>query len=316
LRTHAGVFALSAAMLIVMAGCGPSHGPSHALPGIVADSPTAPSKSATVIPVVACRTSSGQLGAPKPYYPAAAVIGVAAEINPPFRSCSSRPARETVIWSAGSPAVTSSGYDAIGFADPPGVKGDGALSGGAYAARGVVLFAWAGPLRWRASDITCTLPAPDADLCTAILSAFRQQRWLLPGFAGSPSHVSISIGKTLSYDEGDTGNCTWWAIHEFQLYSGLYPNFSDPANSGDAKFWATNAAYNGWTVSSTPRVDSIAVFPPNANEAGSFGHVGWVTAVSGSQITISEMNFGENALGKVDSRAMTPDNSVRYILAP
>lgn len=223
-----------------------------------------------------------------------------------------------MTWLAGSPAQTSSGYDAVGFVDPPAVKGDGNPSGGAYPASGVLLYAWGGILRagYGASIITCTLPGSDTDLCAAALNAFHTQRWLLSGSGSTSSRVSI--GKTLSYDEGDAGNCTWWAIHEFQLYSGMYPNFSDPANSGDAQYWAINAAYNGWTVSSTPRVDSIAVFPEGANGAGSYGHVAWVTAVSGSRITVSEMNFGGlNALGKVDTRTIgVPASTVRYILAP
>ena len=107
---------------------------------------------------------------------------VAAEVHyilPPL-PCS-RPAREAVTWLAGSPAQTSSGYDAVGFVDPPGVKGDGQPSGGAYYARGVLLYAWGGPPRtgYGASLMTCALPASDGGLCTAILTVFRQQRWLL-----------------------------------------------------------------------------------------------------------------------------------------
>jgi surface antigen len=42
--------------------------------------------------------------------------------------------------------------------------------------------------------------------------------------------------------------------------------------------------------------------------------VAWVTAVSGGQITVSEMNYV--AWNRVDTRAMTPTSTVRYILAP
>ena len=70
------------------------------------------------------------------------------------------------------------------------------------------------------------------------------------------------MGRTVSYNEGATGQCTWWAINEFHAFDGLYPNLVAPGNNGNAQYWAGNAIYNGWTVTATPRVDSIAVFPP------------------------------------------------------
>jgi surface antigen len=125
----------------------------------------------------------------------------------------------------------------------------------------------------------------------------------------------VTTGRTLTYDEGVPGYCTWWAIDQFHEYTGLYPDFSDPANDGDAGYWATDAAYNGWTVTSTPRVGSIAVFPPGVNGAEPDGHVAWVTAVSAPQITITEMN-GPAGWDVVDTRILTPAPSVTYILAP
>jgi surface antigen len=124
-----------------------------------------------------------------------------------------------------------------------------------------------------------------------------------------------SVGRTLTYDSGVAGQCVWWALNEFHQFDGLYPYTLDPANSGDAKYLATNAARNGWTVSSTPRVNSIAVFQPGANGAGSAGHVAWVTSVSGPYITVSEMNF-TNGPGKTDNRTLIPASSVQYVLAP
>jgi surface antigen len=123
-----------------------------------------------------------------------------------------------------------------------------------------------------------------------------------------------AVGRTVSYNEGASGECTWWAINEFHAYTGYYPNFVAPGNNGDAQYWAANAAYNGWTVTATPRTNAIAVFPPWKNGAGSVGHVAWVTAVSGAQITMSEMNFVK--WNTVDARTVTPDATVRYILAP
>jgi Domain of unknown function (DUF4850) len=72
-----------------------------------------------------------------------------------------RPAAETVV-------SVASGIKA--FDDPPGVKGDGQLSGGQDPANGVMTYhpsAQAGS--WLE---TCTLPSNEKDLCTAILNAF------------------------------------------------------------------------------------------------------------------------------------------------
>ena len=126
--------------------------------------------------------------------------------------------------------------------------------------------------------------------------------------------VVATVGRTVSYNEGASGQCTWYAIYRFHAYSGYYPNLVAPGNNGNAQYWAGNAVYNGWTVTATPRVNSIAVFPPYTNGAGSVGHVAWVTSVSGGQITIAEMNYvGWN---QVDTRTLTPASTVRYILAP
>jgi surface antigen len=120
-----------------------------------------------------------------------------------------------------------------------------------------------------------------------------------------------STGKTATSNLGVPKNCTWWAINEFHAFSGLYPYLT-----GNAKDYAASAASNGWTVTSTPQVNSIAVFPPGVNGADAqFGHVAWVTGISGSRITISEMN-GPAGFGKTDTRSLTPASSVRYILAP
>lgn len=141
-----------------------------------------------------------------------------------------------------------------------------------------------------------------------------------PGVTTSPTGTGsagtvISTGQTLTYNEGAEGYCTWWAIYLFHVYTGVYPDFFDPANDGNAGYWAIDAAYDGWTVTSTPQVNSIAVFPPGVDGAEYDGHVAWVTAVSGPQITISEMN-GPAGWDEIDSRTLTPDPSVDYILAP
>lgn len=123
------------------------------------------------------------------------------------------------------------------------------------------------------------------------------------------------VGRTLSYDSGVAGQCVYWTIYKFDQYDGLYPDTLDPADNGNARYLATNAVYNGWAVSSTPHVNSIAVFQPGANGAGQDGHVAWVTSISGGYITVSEMNF-TYGLGKSDTRTLIPASSVQYVMAP
>jgi surface antigen len=173
-----------------------------------------------------------------------------------------------------------------------------------------------------------TLPATAAtgnrDLTSATSATSRATSTGATSSTGAVSSSTGSVagdatvattGHTLTYNEGARGYCTWWAIDQFHAYTDLYPDFFDPANNGNAEYWTTDAAYNGWTVTSTPRADSIAVFLPGVNGAESDGHVAWVTAVSGPRVTITEMN-GPAGWNVVDTRTVTPAPSVTYILAP
>jgi surface antigen len=128
------------------------------------------------------------------------------------------------------------------------------------------------------------------------------------------SPTGRAVGVTTNHNQGVPGQCTSWADEEFHARSGLWPDFTGP-DSGDARYWAVNAARKGWTVTSTPELDAVVVFPPGVNGAESDGHVAWVTAVSGDHITFSEMN-GTAGPGRVDNRTVVPASSVRYILAP
>jgi hypothetical protein len=59
----------------------------------------------------------------------------------------------------------------VGFQDPAGVAGVGSPSGGLNAANGVVLYQ-AKPTEATAYQVTCTLPAAQQDLCTAVVNQF------------------------------------------------------------------------------------------------------------------------------------------------
>jgi hypothetical protein len=64
------------------------------------------------------------------------------------------------------------GNGIVGFFDPPGVRGSGAGSGGAYPANGVVTYHPATPGPQPSYIETCTLPDSEHSLCTASLDKF------------------------------------------------------------------------------------------------------------------------------------------------
>ncbi len=107
-----------------------------------------------------------------PYVPKA-VTAFAAD---GYGACSpTRPPRQTETWLSGSPHTRSG---VLEFTDPAGAGG----SGKPYPTIGLLLYRLPGrpgtPFGLdRASTITCTVPAVDRSLCTAVLDEFRQQNW-------------------------------------------------------------------------------------------------------------------------------------------
>jgi surface antigen len=120
-------------------------------------------------------------------------------------------------------------------------------------------------------------------------------------------------GQSFSYNPfaaGYDGECTYWADQKFGAFTGgKYLNVLH-----DADQWAGEAARGGWTVVSTPEVNSVVVFPPDVDEASSDGHVAWVEQVNGSRIYVSEMNAP--VAGEEDHRWYTNQPGMEYILAP
>jgi surface antigen len=130
-----------------------------------------------------------------------------------------------------------------------------------------------------------------------------------PAASTSPSTPSSTRGGTINYNEGYAGSCVYYALERFHQYTGVYPRAF-----GDARYLATGAAASGWATGSTPRINSLVVFQPGQNGAGSpTGHVAWVEQVSGNQIYIGEMNAPTAYV--VTHRWMTPVSGVRYVYA-
>lgn len=125
----------------------------------------------------------------------------------------------------------------------------------------------------------------------------------------APSTPAAPRGATINYNQGYAGTCVYYALDRFHQLTGVYPKAF-----GDAKYLATSAASNGWSIGSTPRVNSIAIFQGGQNGAGmQAGHAAWVEKVDGNRIYVSEMNF-PNAW-TVTNRWLTPVSGVQYIYA-
>ena len=77
------------------------------------------------------------------------------------------------------------------------------------------------------------------------------------------------------------GNCTWWAWEAACCnWKVALPGW------GNAKQWAGNAkAHGSYDLRQTPVAGSIGV-----RVTGYYGHVVWVKSVSGSSVTVTEMN--------------------------
>lgn len=91
---------------------------------------------------------------------------------------------------------------------------------------------------------------------------------------------------TVSYStSGNTypvGQCTW-GVKSMAAWVGN--------NWGNANQWGASATAAGHSTGSTPVVGSVIVWP---YDGGGYGHVAYVTSVSGSTITVMESNYAGN----------------------
>lgn len=111
--------------------------------------------------------------------------------------------------------------------------------------------------------------------------------------------------------------CTWYAEQRFHAFVVHYPTLYPAGHtfmnvSGNAYQWEANSVAQGWTITSTPTVNSIAVIQPGWDGVlNSDGHVAWVTAVgAGGQFTVAELN--EDLPGGVPNTAYRADISPYY----
>ena len=120
-----------------------------------------------------------------------------------------------------------------------------------------------------------------------------------------PKPVVKTVKKTYTstsstYQLGSTSN------HSFPYgYCTYYVASKRPIPwSGNAGTWLSGARTYGFATGSTPQVGAIMV----TYEGGRAGHVAYVEAISGDQVTISEMNF--RGFGIISSRVISAGSSV------
>jgi surface antigen len=141
--------------------------------------------------------------------------------------------------------------------------------------------------------------------------------------ATPPAHADRTKGATIDHNplSGDyEGYCTWGAQEQIHEHTGYYIK----ALTGNAENWAYQAEAAGWTVVGEAQPHSVAVF--NSSLVGGVGHVAWVDAVNGRQITITEMNTGAGAtvangyhttgFHVFDTRTVEDVPGMSYILIP
>ncbi|GAA6525543.1 CHAP domain-containing protein [Intrasporangium sp. DVR] len=123
--------------------------------------------------------------------------------------------------------------------------------------------------------------------------------------------VNGSSGQKSAYNWATAGQCTWGALNKWYQSEGYYPG----GWTGNAMAWGYGAANAGYTVSSTPRTRSIVVMQPGVHGSSSVGHVAWVTAVNGNEITMIEMNALAGPYN-YNTRTVTHVGGMQYIYAP
>ena len=103
----------------------------------------------------------------------------------------------------------------------------------------------------------------------------------------SSNHYKSNVNPF--YRNGYEGQCTWYAWGRAREKCNVSLTWGDGVHLGNAGTWYANADGAGYSVGTTPRENSIAVWPISSGIP--YGHVAFVESVSGSTIYISEYNF-------------------------
>jgi surface antigen len=113
--------------------------------------------------------------------------------------------------------------------------------------------------------------------------------------------------------------CTYGAEREIHATYGVHPR-----QWHNAMLWFANANKGGWSTSWYPQSNSVVVFQPGVDAAGSAGHVAWVNGIEfrsdGIYLHTTEMNLPNTTKGSYhhrilrDTGAKTTTPAMGYIL--
>ena len=109
----------------------------------------------------------------------------------------------------------------------------------------------------------------------------------------TPASSVYAFGYAAQYAKGNKyayGWCTWYAWNQ-------RPDL--PSNMGNARNWGSAARSAGFPVDGSPRAGDVF-----SSTAGYYGHVGYVTGVSGDTVSICDMN-GTAGWGRVGCRSVS-----------
>lgn len=166
------------------------------------------------------------------------------------------------------------------------------------------------------------MPTKAVAMVFAVLSALTVGMCTRAGSAHADVPTVRTSAATTDHNPlaGYEGYCTWGAQEQIHAHTGYYVT----ALTGNAESWAEQARTAGWTVVSEPVPHSIAVL--SGAQVGGVGHVAWVDAVNGADITVTEMNYGPGAsaengyrtagFDQFDTRTMASMPGTNYIVLP
>ncbi|MCF6389368.1 CHAP domain-containing protein [Mycobacterium sp. MBM] len=162
----------------------------------------------------------------------------------------------------------------------------------------------------------------DVDIETGTLNAVVRDCSSPPAPVAQPAPAGRPKGATTQSNplHAFVGYCTWGAQEKVRANAGYYI----PALTGSAHQWDDQARAAGWKVVADAQPRSIVVFEQSL--VGGIGHVAWVDAVNGKNVTITEMNYGRGAtaangyrtvgFNRFSTRTVTDVPGMSYILIP
>jgi len=157
------------------------------------------------------------------------------------------------------------------------------------------------------SDYYTTTPswnnyAPGLGSCTAPPPAQPPSGSSGGSVTGHPPATARNIGYN-PFAAKYSNQCTYYAEQRMANQTGKYmPVY------GNAYQFADQARAGGWTVGTTPAVNSVVVFPIGAF-GSSVGHVAWVVGFSGNSLHIQDYNWNYSGAHMTDHWVTTPSGT-------